>query len=324
MCTFDFKLIETFVAMKTPQTRRAYLAAVARLAEFFETTERSIEFCERIQQMGATHAAAFSVWLRTRTTKNGQCLADATISQRIHLLRRLFRFLVAVEAIPRNSFDAIIDDLPRRQRRQKRPTKLIPRDAIAKMLQMPDRRTRDGVRDYCLLSLLFGGGLRRSEAYHLNVDDVVISQKGTLSLIIKHAKAGSVQTQSLPEWAAEAFSQLVSQRIGEGAQPGHPLFVFYHVNGFVRGRISVETIRRIYQRYTEQVGLGKVSPHSARASAATYLLEEGCSEISVANFLRHCDEQQVRIYDKRARTAETNPGLRLRYTLDTNEEPDIE
>jgi integrase len=149
--------------------------------------------------------------------------------------------------------------------------------------------------------------------FHLNVDDGIVNDKGTLSLVLKYAKVGCNQTQSLPSWAAESFTALVSQRAGEGARPGDPLFVFYHQNGFPRDRLSVETIARTYKRYTERVGLGKIPPHSARASAATYLLESGCSDVSVAMFLRHCNEDQVKVYDKRAKTAERNPGLKLNY-----------
>lgn len=314
--------IEVFIAIKSSQTKLAYVCALDRLAEFFRTHRKSRLFFTKVRSMRATDAMAFCAWLRAQPAPDGGTLSDATVSQRVYLLRRLCRYLVAIGAVDRNVFDAVIDDIPKRQRKQKRPTKLIKIADIERILELPDRRTLEGARDYCLLCLFFGGGLRRSEAWGLNVDDVVISDKGTLSIVIKHAKAGWNQTQSLPTWAAEAFTKLVSQRIGEGARPGEPLFTFYHVNGITRGRLSVQTIRRIYQRYTERVGLGKISPHSARASAATYLLSKGCSEISVADFLRHSNEQQVRVYDKRARTAETNPGLLINYKKESGSDPD--
>ena len=314
--------LATFLDAKTPPTRRAYSAAIARLLEYISKTNGPGGGEKSIDNLSAADALGFFGWLKCQKAPDGNTLADATVMQRIHLLRKLFRYLVAIEAVERNVFDAIISEIPKRQRRQKRPTKLIPIEKIKEMLDLPDQRTKEGRRDYCLLSILFGGGLRRSEAHHLNVDDVVISAKGTLSLVLRYAKAGCNQTQSLPTWAAEAFTSLVSQRVGEGATSGDPLFVFYLVSGRARERITVETIRRIYMRYTERVGLGKVSPHSARASAATYLLQEGCSEISVADFLRHANEDQVRIYDKRSRGAETNPGLKINYNRTKGENSD--
>lgn len=305
--------IESFVSLKNEKCRAAYLAALKKLALFLKASELTNAFALRVQQLTATDAATFYAWLRTCKAPDGKPLADATVSQRFHLLRRLFRYLASLRLIEVNPFDAIHYDVPRRQRRQKRPTKFIPVETIDKMLDIPDRRTKEGRRDYCLLSILFGGGLRRSEAWGLNVDDVVISQRGTLCLSLKDTKNGQIQLQSLPSWAAEAFTELVSQRVGEGARPGDPLFVFYHCNGLPRDRLAVETIYRIYGRYTQKVGLGKVAPHSARASAATYLLSQGCSEISVANFLRHENENQVRVYDKRGRSPENNPGLTIDY-----------
>lgn len=307
------RAIDSFVSLKNQKCRDAYLQAVKKLALFLQANECSNIFTKRVASLTANDAAAFYAWLRACKAPDGSTLADATISQRFHLLRRLFRYLVSLQLIEVNPFDAIHYDVPRRQRRQKRPTKFIPVEMIDKMLDLPDRRTKEGRRDYCLLCILFGGGLRRSEAWGLNVDDVVISQRGTLCLSLKETKNGQIQLQSLPSWAAEAFTELVSQRVGEGARPGDPLFVFYHCNGLPRNRLAVESLYRIYRRYTEKVGLGKVAPHSARASAATYLLSQGCSEISVANFLRHENENQVRVYDKRGRSPENNPGLLIDY-----------
>jgi integrase/recombinase XerD len=305
--------IESFVSMKNEKCRLAYLQSVRKLATYLSIDEKTIEFAERIESFTATEAAGFYAWLRKYIAVDGQTLADATISQRFHLIRRLFRYLVGLGLVKFNPFDAIHYDVPRRQRRQKRPTKLISFEIIDRILDMPDRRTKEGRRDYCFLCILFGGGLRRSEAWALNVDDVVISQTGTLCLSLRNTKNGQTQLQSLPSWAAGAFSELVSQRHGEGARPGDPLFVFYHCNGLPRDRLAVETLYRIYGRYTEKAGLGKIAPHSARASAATYLLSQGCSEISVANFLRHENENQVRVYDKRARSPEQNPGITIDY-----------
>lgn len=305
--------IRSFVELKNGKCRDAYLQAVKKLAMFLGTTEDSQNFASKLPQLSATDASKFYAWLKRFQSPDGTPLADATVSQRFHLLRRLFRYLVSLRLVHVNPFDAIHYDIPRRQRRQKRPTKFIPVETISQMLDIPDRRTKEGRRDYCFLCLLFGGGLRRSEAWALNVDDVVISQHGTLCLALNRTKNGQVQLQSLPEWACEAFTELISQRHGEGARPGDPLFVYYYNNGLPRDRLAVETLYRIYQRYTVKVGLGRVAPHSARASAATYLLSQGVSEISVANFLRHENENQVRVYDKRARTPEVNPGRAIDY-----------
>lgn len=300
--------IDAFLGVKTPQTQKAYRQALDCLARFFNTHAGSKAFCQALCQIDAVKAARFYGWLRDQPSIYGGKLADATISQRMHLIRKLFRYLIAVGEIKANPFDALNDELPKRARRQKRPTRLIPFDAISRILSLPDRRTKIGKRDFCLLALLFGGGLRRSEVQKLNVGDVVVSAQGALCLLLRETKNGATQQQSLPDWAAEAFTDLVSQRSGEGATNDDPLLVFYSQDGQARGRIAVETVRRIYQRHTEAVGLGKVSPHSARATAATWLKSQGYEDRDVASFLRHTTTGMVEVYDKRSRTPDSNPG----------------
>lgn len=305
--------IEGFLGVKTPQTQKAYGQALECLARFLKVEQGSARFEKALAKVDATTAAKFYRWLRESPSCYGGKLADATISQRMHLIRKLFRYLVAVGAAKVNPFDALHDELPKRARRQKRPTKLIPFDAIGRILSLPDRRTKVGKRDFCILALLFGGGLRRSEVQKLNVGDVVISAQGALCLLLRETKNGATQQQSLPDWAAEAFTQLVSQRSGEGATNDDPLLVFYSTEGTPRGRLAVETVRRIYQRHTEAVGLGKVSPHSARATAATWLKSKGYEDRDVAAFLRHTTTNMVEVYDKRSRTPDSNPGLSLEF-----------
>ncbi|CAB4220280.1 XerC Integrase [uncultured Caudovirales phage] len=307
-------IVKALISLKTSATQKAYIAALSRLAQYFNCGNFSPELFEKMREMEASTACLFYTWLRSQPAPDGGKLSDATVSQRFHILRRIFRYLVAMGCLKINVFDAVHDELPKRQRKQKRPTKLIPFEAIERILDIPDRRSKIGKRDYCLLCLLFGGGLRRSEAQSLNVGDVAVTPNGTLYLILQHTKNGAVQNQSLPSWAAEAFTDLVSQRVGEGAQSNDALLPFYSQNGIHRGRLSTESIRRIYQKYTEQVGLGKVSPHSARATAATYLKSQGIQDRDVAAFLRHTTTAMVEVYDKRVMTPETNPGVGIVYS----------
>lgn len=306
-------IILNFLSVKSKPTAQAYMQSLVKLAEFLGCEMTSDEFLRRIEAMKGADAMEFAMWLRTYPAPDGDVIADATFSQRLHLLRRLFRYLVGMNMIERNVFDAVLAEIPKRQRRQKRPTKLIPTEKVTEMLALPNRHTRVGRRDFCLLALLFGGGLRVSEVCNLNCGDVGASANGTLFLLLQKTKNGETQRQSLPAWAVEAFAVLVSQRAGEGASNDDPLFCFYAKSGRARGRLSVETMRRLYKRYTEKVGLGKIPPHSARATAATLLKTMGFEDRDVAEFLRHSGVAMVKTYDKRIRSPETNAGLCLQY-----------
>jgi integrase len=306
-------ILENFFSVKTSASASAYRQSLLKLAEYLGFENISEAFLARIKRMKGPEAMQFAIWLRRYPAPDGGVLADATYSQRLHLLRRLFRYFVGMGLIKRNIFDAVLAEIPKRQRRQKRPTRLIPALKVVEMLEMPDRRTKEGRRDYCLLSILFGGGLRISEAHGLNVGDVGVTTNGTLYLLLKRTKNGETQRQSLPAWAWEGFTALVSQRSGEGAGNNDPLFAFYSVDERHRGRLSIETMRRLYKRYTLAAGLGAIPPHSARATAATLLLDNGFEDRDVAAFLRHSSTLMVATYDKRVRSPQTNCGLSIDY-----------
>jgi len=307
-----------FASLKNGKTPACYEACLTLLSKFIGHDKESANFETAVKEMTHEDAIAFVVWLRGRKAPDGKKMADNTVHQRVAILRRLFRHLYAIGLLETNPFYDITDAVPRRRRVQKRPTKLIPFNQVAKLLDLPEKTTKKGIRDRALLALLFGGGLRRGEAEGLNVGDVESTVEGVPYLVLKEPKSGYNQTQSLPEWAWERFSVLVAQRKSEGAKDNSPLFVFYYADGKARDRLSNETIRRLYQGYCEQVGIKGASPHSARATAASVLKAQGVEDRQVADFLRHTGESMVRVYDKRMRSPATNPGILIDFGLNKN------
>lgn len=237
--------------------------------------------------------------------------SDATQAARRHALSSLSEGLIAYELMQSNPFKAANKLVSKRQKKQIRPTKLVPRETVKTMLSIPDRSSKNGLRDACLLFALFGGGLRINEATALNVGDVRLSEHGTLVLILRDTKAGKLQEQPLPMWAGEVYSDYVRQRMAEGAENHSPLFVFYYADGRIRGRLSVKTMQRKYAKYAMLASGEHYGPHSARATSATRLSELGKSDREVARHLRHKDIRMVETYVKRFLSADNHPALDL-------------
>ncbi|NDC37340.1 MAG: hypothetical protein EBZ48_04735, partial [Proteobacteria bacterium] len=174
-----------------------------------------------------------------------------------------------------------------------------------------------GVRDRALLAALFGGALRRSEAATLRLGDVRKSNAGTIYLYLRATKAKRDAEQALPKWAAAAVIAWVKQRATDGAGSGDFLFVGY------TGRagktptpepISASGVYKLFKLYCQRAGAGPyVTPHSARATAITRLLESGIAHREVQQFSRHASIQMVELYDKRRLGVEKNPGKLLEF-----------
>ncbi len=305
--------IGELIQCKAINSQRSYHAALDTFAEFLSVKRSSYKFERELLTFTPLKAGKFIRWLRNRKGGDGGRIADTTVAQRVAILRRVFRHLIDIGARVGNPIGVVSDVMPMRQRVQKRPTKLIPFDAVQRILDAPDPSTKEGIRDRALLAILFGGGLRRSEALKLNVGDIGEGNDGVPFLILRATKAGQNQTQSLPAWAWQRVIKYLEQRDDDGSAPQSPLFVFYYRNGESRRRISERTLARMYKRYAASVGVDGAAPHSARATAVTRLKEMGYEDRDVANFLRHSTETMVRVYDKRGRGPARNPGRMLEY-----------
>ena len=196
-----------------------------------------------------------------------------------------------------------------RQQVQKRPTRLIDESLICTILAEQKTDTVLGLQNAALLSFLFGGGLRRGEVVRIKIRDLSFRHDRLCSVTLTRTKAGKVQTQLLPAWAARPIGKLIAARVGDGATPDDFLFVSSW------GRPMCDyTLYRHYKNILAKYGV-TAAPHSARASACTTLLRSGVSQHDAAIFLRHSTTQQVQMYDKRDREVEQNPGRFIQYNV---------
>ncbi|MFI6266026.1 tyrosine recombinase XerC [Micromonospora sp. NPDC051006] len=145
------------------------------------------------------------------------------------------------------------------------------------------------LRDRALLELLYGTGVRVSEACGLNRADVDHARR----VVRVFGKGGRERTvpygvpaqRALDEWIRQGRPALA------GAQSGDALLL-----GARGGRLNPTTARRIVSGYAEAAGLPPTSPHGLRHSAATHLLEGGADLRAVQELLGHSSLASTQIY----------------------------
>ena len=128
--------------------------------------------------------------------------------------------------------------------------------------------TLDNRRDLLLILLLYGGGLRVSEACGLkwrHVEDRFLRIRG---------KGGRERLCVLPETALKEFQ-----------------FYRKHIHSLKNGLVLGLSVRKAYERvryWGQQAGLNKpISPHVLRHSFATHLLSSGSDLRSLQELLGH-------------------------------------
>lgn len=134
-------------------------------------------------------------------------------------------------------------------------------------------------RDVCLAELLYGSGLRISEALALDAGRLSAATEAVRVL----GKGGKERFAPLTDTAREALGRWLDKR-GELAPAGErALFVG------VRGkRLNRREAQRIIETLCRRAGLPQpLSPHGLRHSFATHLLEAGADLRSVQELLGH-------------------------------------
>ena len=212
-------------------------------------------------------------------------LAPATISRRISAARSFFAHLVLIGARGDNPAAGL--EPPRRRR--KLPRALSPREA-ERLIEAAAGTTPRALRDAALVELLYGGGLRVSEAVGLERAGVDLDER----LVRCTGKGNKQRVVPIGRSAAEALRRYLSRGRPYLDRRHRPeLFVNAHGGPLTRAGAFL-----ILRRLAERAGLEpeQIHPHLLRHSFATHLLEGGADLRSVQEMLGHADLATTEVY----------------------------
>lgn len=152
-------------------------------------------------------------------------------------------------------------------------------------------------RDRALLELLYGTGIRISEAVGIDLDDLDL-EDGTLRVLGKGSKERVVPVGRGARVALEAYLRdgRLALRGARSRRAADADAVVLNARG---GRISRQSCWAIVSRAGERVGLDKgLSPHVLRHSCATHMLDHGADLRVVQELLGHASISTTQVYTK--------------------------
>jgi integrase len=139
-----------------------------------------------------------------------------------------------------------------------------------------------------VLLTLVTTGLRRSELCALEWRDLDVDGR-ELSLLVRCGKGGKPRRQPLPAGLAQELRKLRDARQSE---PNDPVFC-----GLAGGRLQETILADIIRRAAKRAGIEKrVTAHTLRHTAATWLRQELGDTRLVAEYLGHADLSTVARY----------------------------
>ena len=172
-------------------------------------------------------------------------------------------------------------------------TKKLPRplaiDAATAMIETVELQTRDGwvaARDVAVVTLLYGCGLRISEALGLTGADVPLPP--VMRIKGKGGKERVVPVIDAARDAVDAYLKLSPHPV----EPNSPLF-----RGARGGALNPRMVQKVMEKSRLQLGLpATATPHAMRHSFATHLLTAGGDLRAIQELLGHASLSTTQAY----------------------------
>jgi len=241
------------------------------LAIFLEVVSPDKVLC--LDDLEHMEVRDFRRFLSERATRY---INKSSMGREISAIKNFFKWL-EVNEIAKNPAISVISS----PRQPKVLPKAIDVDEAFKMLSLAGKAEKNawqGLRDKAILTLLYGCGLRISEALALNIGDIS-AQSEFLRVKGKGNKERIVPLLPIIWQNIEAYLAECPYSVNVG----EPLFL-----GTRGERLSPRIIQRQMQRIRAKLGLpDTVTPHALRHSFATQLLGEGVDLRSIQELLGH-------------------------------------
>ena len=270
--------VDEFVASltgKSPATRDAYSRDVAQF----------VAWCDRAQLDGPS-AIDRTLMRRYLASLQNRALARRSIARKASSLRAYTRWLHnrgVIASDPGRSLHA-----PSGHARLPRVPKAVDAARVVEVDTSDADHDPIAYRDHALLELLYGAGLRVSEACSLTITDLDLKRR----LVTVLGKGAKVRRVPIGEPAAAAID--VWLRLGRPhfATDTSPDTVFLNRRGGATGPRDVRRLLAARPLPDGQV----LHPHALRHAYATHLLEGGADLRTVQELLGHADLATTQVY----------------------------
>jgi integrase/recombinase XerC len=262
---------------RSPHTVRAYTATAHRLLDFLEQHLADAVDASALARLTPADLRAFLA------ARRAAGLGNASAARELSAVRAFLGF-AAEEGGEQGSIPVLKG--PKQQRNVPRP--VAPDDvlALADEAEAAASEPWIGARDLAVLLLLYGAGLRVSEA--LGLTGAVLPLGDVLSVTGKRAKTRIVPLLPQVRAAITRYVELSPY----GASRDEPLF-----RGARGGPLNGEMVRRAVRHARRSMGLGeRTTPHALRHSFATHLLGRGADLRALQELLGHASLSSTQIY----------------------------
>ncbi len=308
---YDFKLFFTYLCDESPAFASRTPSTISG-EDLLKITGHDIEeFQDYLMQY-------------IKNTQNGQVLMqnhEQGIMRKMASIRSLFDYLYRNGFVPSNVTTLV--PLPKLH---DKPILRLTQDEMKKLLNaaysgegLTERQQKymkfTGSRDYAMLMLFLGTGIRVSECVGIDLADLDFKENA----FAVTRKGGNRVILYFPDEVAEALKAYLAERTRIEPLPGHENALFLSLQ---RKRITQRAVQNMVKKYARIASplKDRLSPHKLRSTYGTNLYMETGDIYLVADVLGHSDVNTTRKHyadmtDVRRREAAAHVRLPDKETL---------
>ena len=216
-------------------------------------------------------------------------ISPRSIKRKFSSLSSYFSYLIDRKTIKKNPLNGIYTP-----KLTKKLPIVLSVDEIKQIFKQSENTDNEllGLRDRCIIELLYSCGLRVSELCELKVNNIQFDAN-----VIRFFGKGNKEriiplTFYAKEWLEKYLYQ--SRQILSNRKLSDQKYVFLSNNG---KRLTRAAIWQSIKKYVNAAGITKtVSPHTFRHSFATHLVDGGANLVEIQKLLGHSDISTTEIY----------------------------
>jgi site-specific recombinase XerD len=263
---------------KSPHTLRAYARGLKHFDRWYETTYGVPLAPDAVMPRDVRDWKAYQQAVEQA--------APATINQRLVAISRLFGWAQS-QGLCRENPAEVVSNI----RLAPRQPKALDTRALRRLLRV----ARSHRRDYAILEVLAGTGLRVGELLALKVGDVELKER-TGQVTVRRGKHENYREVPLTLDVRKALAAYLAAQHPDKDNPAAPLWI--SAQGGLNHRSSVT---RMLEKYAIQAGIEAVNPHMLRHTFATRYLRANPDDLrGLARLLGHTSLDTVMVYTEPA------------------------